>query len=308
MEVMSEAPNNPVKGARTERFAPVVIRGAWLALIVSGVLVGAAVSGRSTPIVVVSSVLWWGAWGLGLVAVLVWHPAGLVLLRCAAPASWVATIWAANHSAGQPLWLRILGVSAASVGIVVMASSETGHLCVNGPAYPNERRFLLRPAAALTVGPLYLSGALVAGGVIIGPLLLAARQWLLGALTAVAGAVFICVLGKALYGQTRRFVVFVPAGFVLHDEFVLRDPALFLRRTIEQIRPAPADTDSLDLTNNASGLAIEVLLTEKSEIVRITSRSTSETGKTARFLFVPTLPGRLLNEARSRRIVVERSV
>ncbi len=302
MEEMSEAPSNPVKGARTERFAPAVIRGAWLLLILSGVLVGAAVSGRSTPVVAVASALWWGAWGLGLVAVLVWHPAGLVLLRCAAPSALATTLWASAHSSGQPLWLRVVGVAAASVGVVVMASSETGHLCVNGPAYPNERRFLLRPAAALTVGPLYLSGALVAGGVIVGPLLLAARQWLVGTLAIAAGAGFIHVLGKALYGQTRRFVVFVPAGFVLHDEFVLRDPALFLRRTVEQIRPALADTDSLDLTNNASGLAIEVLLTEKSEIVRITSRSTSETGKTARFIFVPTLPGRLLNEARSRRI------
>lgn len=308
MEPMSDVPEGSAHLSITERFASTIVRGTWLALIVPGVLVAAALHGRSAAVVVVASVLWWVSWGLGLVSVLVWHPAGLVLLRCAAPTALAATVWAVGRTsgqgdtAGQPLWLRVAGVLAASVAVVVVASHETGHLCVNGPAYPNERRFLLRPAVALMVGPLFIAGSLVSASFVVGPLLFAARQWLLGVVFTLLGAVFIRILSKALYGQARRFVVFVPAGFVLHDEFVLRDPALFLRRTIEQIRPAPAETDSLDLTNNASGLAIEVLLTEKSEIVRITSRATSETGKTARFLFVPTLPGRLLAEARTRRL------
>ncbi len=295
---MDAAENRPI----TERFAPIAVRVVWLGLVIAGLLVGSALDGRSTPVVIVGTVLWWITWGVGLVAVLVWHPAGLVWLRCAAPAAWVATIWAARNTADEPVWFQVLGVAFATLAVVIVASPEVGHLCVNGPAYPNERRFLLRPSAALAVGPLHLSGALVAAGATVGPLLLAAKQWILGGVLTVLGAVFIRVLGKALYGQARRFVVFVPAGFVLHDEFVLRDPALFLRRTVEQLRAAPADTDSLDLTNNASGLAIEALLTEKCEIVRVTSRTTSETGKTARFLFVPTLPGRLLVEARSRRL------
>ena len=289
---------------RIEQLAPTLLRGIWAALFVAGLLVGSAVDGRSTPVVVVAGALWWVSWGLGLLAVLVWHPAGLVFLRCAAPPAWVATLWAAGRATHQPLWFRVVAVGIASLAAVAIASPEVGHLSVNGPAYPNERRFLLRPAAALAVGPLLVSGALVSAGVIVGPMLLAARQWVLGGALLAVGVVFIRVLGKALYGQARRFVVFVPAGFVLHDEFVLRDPVLFLRRTIEQLRAAPGDTDSLDLTNNASGLAVEVLLTEKCEIVRVTGRRTSETGKTARFLFVPTLPGRLLTEARTRRLTL----
>lgn len=305
---MSDAPESSAPRAFTERFAPAIARGTWLALILPGTLVAAAVDGRSTAVVLVVSVLWWATWGLGVISVLVWHPAGLVLLRCAAPTALVATVWAAGQTSeqgngsSQPLWFRVVGVLAAWVAVVMVASHETGHLCINGPAYPNERRFLLRPATALAIGPLYIAGALVSSSVVAGPLLLAARQWVVGGALTLLGGVLIRILSKALYGQARRFVVFVPAGFVLHDEFVLRDAALFLRRTVEQIRPAPADTDSLDLTNNASGLAIEVLLTEKSEIVRITGRRTSEAGKTARFLFVPTLPGRLLAEARTRRL------
>ncbi len=285
-----------------ERIAPHLMRGAWAALIVGGLLLGRAVDGRSTPVVVVSQVLWWTVWGIGLVAVLVWHPAGLVFLRCASPIGLAATMWAVSETAGEAVAFRAVGLVVAVVAFLATQWNEVGHLCVNGPAYPNERRFLLRPAAALAVGPLAIFGVLTGAGVVVGPLLLASRQWAAGGAASAAGIVLVRVFAKALYAQARRFVVFVPAGFVLHDEFVVRDPVLFQRRIVEELRAAPAQSDSLDLTNNAAGLAVEALLTEKAEIVRVTSRRTSEVGSTARFLFVPSLPGRLLDEARARRL------
>ncbi len=285
-----------------ERVAPHLARGAWVALIIGGLLLGRAVDGRSTAVTIVSQVLWWTTWGVGLVAVLVWHPAGLVFLRCSSPFAVAATTWAVTQTGSDAIALRVLAIAATVVAFLITQWSEVGHLCVNGPAYPNERRFLLRPAAALTVGPLPVFGALTGAGVVVGPLMLASRQWVAGVAATAVGVALVWVLGKALYAQARRFVVFVPAGFVLHDEFVVRDPVLFQRRIVEQLRPAPAQSDSLDLTNGAAGLAVEALLTEKAELVRVTSRRTSETGSTARFLFVPTLPGRLLDEARSRRL------
>ena len=278
------------------------MRGSWGALIIGGLLLGGAVDGRSTAVTIASQALWWTVWGVGLVAVLVWHPAGLVFLRCASPLALAATIWAVAETGREAVALRTLALVAAAIAFLAAQWNEVGHLCVNGPAYPNERRFLLRPAAALMVGPLPLFGALTGAGVVVGPLLLASRQWVAGVACTAVGIALARVLGKALYAQARRFVVFVPAGFVLHDEFVVRDPVLFQRRIIEQLRAAPAQSDSLDLTNGAGGLAIEALLTEKAEIVRVTSRRTSETGSTARFLLVPTLPGRLLDEARTRRL------
>lgn len=289
-------------GNATERFAPFVVRGSWGALLVCGLLLSTALDGRSTAVVLMGQALWWLSWGIGLVATLVWHPAGLVWLRCAAPVALVATTWAVAETPDASTAWRAAAVAAALVALLVVLWNETGHLCVNGAAYPNERRFLLRPAVALAVGPLALFGALAGAGVVVGPLLLAARQWSAGAAATAVGAALVRVLGKALYAQARRFVVFVPAGFVLHDEFVLRDPVLFGRRFVASLQIAPADSDSLDLTNGASGLVLEAILTEKIEIVRVTSRRTSEVGSTARFLFVPTLPGRLLAEARTRRL------
>ena len=288
-------------GTALERWVPLAMRIVWVLLAATGLLLGRSLDGRSTVVVVTTQVLWWLAWGVGLVAVLVWHPIGLVWLRCSAPIAVAVTAWAVSSSEPFIAW-RVASMVVAVVALLLVLSSETGHACVNGAAYPNERRFLLRPAAALAVGPLVLFGLLTGAGAVVGPMLLAARQWVAGGVALIVGFGLTWVLGKALYAQARRFVVFVPAGFVLHDEFVVRDPVLFGRRFVEELRPADANSDSLDLTNGASGLVLEAVLTEKIEIVRVTSRTTSEVGSTARFLFVPTLPGRLLAEARTRHL------
>jgi hypothetical protein len=297
----SPTTTDPAVGSTLERWVPVAVRVAWVLLAVAGLLFGRALDGRSTAVMITGQLLWWLAWGVGLVAVLVWHPIGLVWLRCAAPIAVVATTWAARSSDISSVW-RTLSMLIAVGTLALVLSSETGHACVNGAAYPNERRFLLRPAAALAVGPLVVFGLVAGAGVVVGPMLLAARQWIVGGIALLVGWGLAWVLGKALYAQARRFVVFVPAGFVLHDEFVVRDPVLFGRRFVQELRPADADSDSLDLTNGASGLVLEALLTEKIEIVRVMNRKSSEIGSTARFLFVPTLPGRLLTEARTRHL------
>lgn len=301
IDVSGRVASSPPVGSALERWVPIALRVTWVLLAGAGLLFGRSLDGHSPAVVVVGQLLWWLGWGVGLVAVLVWHPMGLVWLRCSAPVAVVAVAWAVRSSEVALFW-RSAAMVVAVAALALVLSSETGHACVNGTAYPNERRFLLRPAAALAIGPLALFGLLTGAGIVVGPMLLAARQWVLGALALGAGWGLAWVLGKALYAQARRFVVFVPAGFVLHDEFVVRDPVLFGRRFVQELRPADADSDSLDLTNGASGLVLEAVLSEKIEIVRVMSRKTSEVGSTARFLFVPTLPGRLLDEARTRRL------
>ena len=62
-----------------------------------------------------------------------------------------------------------------------------------------------------------------APALVAGPLLLAAQQWVAGALlsaVAVAGAVF---LGPRWHRLARRWFVLVPAGIVLHDPVVLAE-------------------------------------------------------------------------------------
>jgi hypothetical protein len=288
-----------------ERAWPWIVRGVWfLTAVLCTPLLSEALSLRSRPVQLLLAIAAWVIWGGGLVATLVPHPLGLVGLRIAAPLLLASSSWATaqpNTSSAA----RVLGLVCALITTFIVLVHETGHLCVNGPAYPNERRFLLRPPASLLIiAP--IAAALVAAGVLAGPLMLAAKQWVFGCLISVLGFGLAFILTRSLFALARRFLVFVPAGFVIHDYSALREPVLFKRGQIERLRAAPPDTDSLDLTMGAPGLVLEVLLKEKVEMARLASPRdrVGETGKSARFLAVPTLPGRLLNEARSRKYPV----
>jgi hypothetical protein len=243
----------------------------------------------------------WAVWAAILLATLVPRPIGLTALRTAAPAALVAAIAAAFGGHVSPLALGWTAVTAA-----VALAPETSIPFVNGAAYPNERRYPLRVPGPLLLGLLPLSWALVVAGVVAGPLLLAARQWVVGGVALVAGGAAAFFLSRSLHLLSRRWVVFVPAGLVLHDPMSLTDPVLFLKNTVEALRPAPADTDSLDLTQRAPGLALELLLKEKVAMVLAKPRDPmGEAGRSARLLFTPTRPGRVLAEARARRLPVE---
>jgi hypothetical protein len=306
----------PAEGASTKTQAvnsrgalepawPWILRGGWFsAALFSSPLFGEALAPRSRPVQLFVLVFAWALWGAGLVATLVPHPIGLVGLRIAGPLLLATSVWTATQP-GVSSTARVLGLVCALIVALLVLTHETGHFCVNGPAYPNERRFLLRPSASLLViAP--IAGVLVAAGLLAGPLLLVTGKWIFGAIATLLGFAVSYVLIRSLFALARRFLVFVPAGFVIHDYSALREPVLFKRGQIEAMRAAPVDTDSLDLTLGAPGLVLEFRLKEKVEMSRLMGPRdrVGETGKSARFLAVPTLPGRLLNEARSRRYPV----
>jgi hypothetical protein len=291
-----ETPLTPV-----ERWWPWILRVLWLALpFTVGFAFHDALDAHSRPVRIVAIVLAWAWWAAGLVATLVPHPIGLVAFRCGS----LAVVGAAAWSLLDRSKIDAAAVAGLTLAVIVCGAalwSETGHWCVNGPAYANERRFLLRAPAVLLLGPIPLAGLLLASGTVVGPLLLAARSWVIGGVVSSVGIGVGVVVARALYAQCRRFLVFVPAGFVVHDAEVLREPVLFNKRVVELLHAAPAESGSLDLTANASGLAIEVLLTEKVEVTKVkNSRDPGETGRTAMFLVIPTLPGRLLRVAEER--------
>jgi hypothetical protein len=118
----------------------------------------------------------------------------------------------------------------------------------------------------------------------------------------VVGLPAAALLARSLHGLARRWVVFVPAGLVLHDPMALADPVLFMTKQIEGLHPAPAGTDSLDLTQGALGLALELVLTEKVPMARRVGRGRLEPGASARLLFTPTQPATVMAEAAVRRI------
>jgi hypothetical protein len=274
----------------------------WIALpFTVGPTLAAALDGASRPVQLVASVEAWAAWAIGVVAALVPHPLSLTAIRIVAPAAVCAVAASAVAGHASPL-----AIGWAAVAAVWTFAPTFGLTCVNGPAYPNERRLLLRAPGALLIGPLALAWALALAGVTAGPLLLAARQWVAGGLALVVGVPIAILLVRSMHSLSRRWVVFVPAGLVLHDPIALADPVLFRRQSVEVLHPAPADSDALDLTQGAPGLALELLLLQKADLTLVKPGSRAGTpGRSTRLLFTPTRPGAVLDEARERRIKTE---
>jgi hypothetical protein len=170
-----------------------------------------------------------------------------------------------------------------------------GDAFVDGSSYGPERRMALRVPGPLLLGPVELTWAGTVAAMVAGPLLLAAKAWVAGAIALVVGAVAAWFGVRALHRLSRRWLVFVPAGIVLHDPVVLGEALLFPRRMVRSLGPAARDSTATDVTGRALGLVLEVQLTEASKV---------RSEDTDRLLFSPARPGALLREARERGLPV----
>ncbi|MEY2570677.1 MAG: hypothetical protein QOE63_1027 [Acidimicrobiaceae bacterium] len=247
------------------------LRIGWLVLGIVGALgLSGALDERSTPVIVVAVLLAALAWGAGVVALLLPRSASLTTLRL--------------------------------LGVGFLLPAPLVDVFVDGSSYGPERRFALRTPMALVLGPIELAWLAVAGPAVAGPLLLAARQWVAGALVVLAGAVAARWAVRSLHLLARRWIVFVPAGLVVHDPMVLTDAVLFPKAQVASIGPALADeTDgALDVTGGAPGLVLELRLREPAPIGVIEHRHEGATFEAHRLLVTPNRPGAVLAEAAAR--------
>lgn len=286
------------------RLLPWLVRALWAALpFTVGPALAAALDGASGPVRLLASAGLWLGWAVGMVASFVPHPISLTALRVMAPAVVVAAVAAAV--ADHP---SALAIAWATVTCAWSFAPAVGAVCVNGPAYPNERRFLLRPPGPLLKGPLPLLWAVAVAGVGAGPLLLAARRWGLGGVGLAVGWPVAALLVKSMHNLSRRWAVFVPAGVVLHDPMVLFDPVLFRRQDVTALRPGRGrDPAYLDVSQAAPGLGLEMDLDPPTTVTLLRpGRREGDPVDTARLHFTPTRPGAVLEEAHRRRIAAPR--
>lgn len=281
--------------------------GLWALLpFTAGALIDTALSDQPTLFKVCVSVGVWILWILVLGSSMIRRPWGLTVMRIVVP-SVIPALLFANSVGKISIASLTLAIGHAATACVLALLPETGNVMVDGLSYGNERRFLLRAPGAILVGPLPLVWALVVLGATSGPLLLASGNWLIGiALTGVGWPV--AVLGfRSLHQLARRWVVFVPNGFVIHDYLAAREPFLLRSQDLSSLGPATADIDTdnpdlIDVSQLAPGPVLQVALHGEVEVVPRT-RGTSQVRVVNSVLFSPTRPGAVLQEARLRRLV-----
>lgn len=194
----------------------------------------------------------WLAWIVATVGAWLPHPVGLTAARCALPVLVALCAAVADGSTAS-----IAGTTAAVLAAMLSASAQFGQHYVQAGAYGDERRWLLRlpvPLALPTligwlalVMPVVAAFALGGAGSVVGA----------GAL-AVVSLTVVSFVPRRLHRLSRRWLVRVPAGWVLHDDVALEENLLL--RTVAAMSPAPADTTALDLTCLAPGMPLELSL------------------------------------------------
>lgn len=269
-----------------------------------GAALGEALDGHSTAVRAVAAVLLWGGWVTGLVATLVPRTTSLTVYRSLAPAAVGVAAWAL--AAGASSTAGLVGLVFAAAALVVAFLPITGEIFADGSSYGAERRLLLRVPGPLLVGPLPITWLCGIGGIVAGPLLLAAQVWIVGAIALVVGWLLARWAFGRLHRLSRRWVVFVPAGLVLHDPLTTADALLLPRKLVRRLGPAPAGTDALDLTAGALGLALQAEFAEAIEVglPRHHRGEPRDNVVTQRLLFTPTRPATLLAVAEERRLPV----
>ena len=283
-----------------------LLRLLWLSLPVTvGPAVEDALGSASGPVAWVVGVELWLTWAAVLLALLVPRAVSLTVLRVGAPGVAAVSVVAALQ--GGVDGLDLLAVAVAALVLVVAGWPTVGADLVDGSSYGPERRLPLRVPPSLALGPAPLAVAVVLVGAAAGPLLLATEQWALGVVVTIIGVGLAFLAARSLHALSRRFLVFVPGGVVVHDPLTLVDPVLLPKTGLTSVGPAPADTDAEDLTMGAGGLVMELRLQQPSDLVRRRpGRAPDEAVSTAAVLVAPTRTAAFLTDAAERNLPLTR--
>ncbi len=283
------------------------LRVLWfLAPLVAGAPLSTALRGVDSPGRWLMEAALWVGWFVAIVASLTPHPVSLTIIRLLSPTLagvgalvGVATGWTAGLAI-------TIGYGLVLTALALLPS--IGDTMVNGSAYGSERRMALRTPAVAYLGPIPLAFVAFFVGVTGWAVILDRWHPIAGALAAGVGAALAWVAARLAHQLARRWIVFVPAGFVVHDPFQLSEPVLLPRGSITRLGPAEvgAETDGLDLSAGSLGLALEVETAEPMSFGLLRNRRIDVT-ESQRLVFSPTLPGALLSEARIRGIKIEGS-
>lgn len=239
----------------------------------------------------------WSLWAIALLCVLIPSSTALTALRLTLPTMLVTTaVVVAAHPAGAG---PIVALSTALLAVLIAFSAEIGNSYVRVSAYGDERRFLLRcpPAMAVVQGLIWAAWF---GLALLTVNLLDRRYWIVGAIAGLAVAGLVAVLPPRFHRFSRRWLVLVPAGLVVHDHVMLSETAMFLKNAVANIQIDKKDqpSDAADLSGGCAGVGLIVSLKDFDTVVLAATPKTPG----GRALHVksmricPTRPGQALAE------------
>jgi hypothetical protein len=281
-----------------------MLRICWVAIVVAAVpALDSSLSGRPDAVGDVARAVAGGLWLIGVGAMAIPAVTSLTATRAIVP--FAIPVSVASAFGGARVGEAAAFVAIAGLATVIALTAELGRSFVQASAYGDEQRFPLRPPLAYLVASV-LTWLVWCATVMVGPLSLADRRWVLGGLVTVAALAIPLWAWPRWHKLSRRWFVLVPTGVVVHDHVVLGETLMIRRQELAAVRLAPADTDALDLTGPAPGHAVEVVTVAPATLI-LAATPSARRGQAIHFtacLVAPTRPGQMLAAAGERRMPV----
>jgi hypothetical protein len=287
------------RGGRRVEWSAVTLwgaRAAWIAVaVVGGSAIGEALADRSRAVQLTGTIGAWTAWGVTALALAVTGVVTLTVVRALVPGSIVVAVIAAVTGATGAAVLAL--AVPAVVATVLVGSAETGRRYVEAEAYGDEQRFPLRPPYGYLTASA-VTWAVWVAALITAPLALAGGNPLLGGVAAVVAGIATWLFPRRWHQLSRRWLVIVPAGLVVHDPVVLAETLMLPRRLVATAAATTVRGGALDLTGPTPGVAVELTLAERVTAV-LAPRPRTPRGRgihLSALLVAPSRPGGAVRE------------
>lgn len=283
-------------------------RLSWLAVaVLGGRAVGAAVSDHDGSAPTVLTVAAWVGWAAGALALAIPATATLTAARVVVPGALAVAV--ASAIGGAELVAILMLAAPALLATVLVGSAEVGRTWAQASAYGDEQRFPLRPPLGYVLAAT-LAWIVWVVAVLVGAVAASDARWAVAVPALVVATLGLLVLPRRWHQLSRRWLVSVPAGLVVHDPVVLGETLMVSRRQLSAIVPVgPADRaghPAADLSGPSPGVGLAVTLTE-SVTALFSPRPGLPEGRAihlSAFLVTPSRPGAVLHDAARRRFPV----
>ena len=257
------------------------------------------VSERSTSVQNVATVLAWAVWVTSVLSVFILHPATLTVLRMAVPVITATLLYISVTGAIDTSQIICAAISVAI--LLISFNADLGNAFIQASAYGDEKRFLLRPPVAL-VAPVLLIAMMLLTATVAAPILIAAENLPLGIICSAVSALGFWFFARRIHQLSRRWFVFVPAGFVVHDETLLGTNLMIRKHDLVEMQLAKRDTQAADLTALTWGVPLELSFKQPQD-VSLTSLAAKHLKAVSAIhassiLIAPSRPGAVLRAAK----------
>ena len=244
-----------------------VLRIAALATGATVPLLSDRIDALSSGAATLSSIALWATWAIVLLCILVPSAVSLTAMRLVAPAHLAITvILVVGALVDESDALSVLALVPTLVTTIVAMSADIGSNFVQSSAYGDEFRVPLLPSVPFVI-VLVVSWLIWVASLVVGALALTREAWVAGGILVAVGVILGVILPRRFHRFSRRWLVVVPAGFVLHDHVVLAETAMFRRDAIRSVVVTRRDSEVADLSGRGRGIGVAVELLDFDTVV-----------------------------------------